>query len=59
MLSEDSFDLFKVWYGQEGQGRKVVVALDDFEAFDPTLINDLIYILTCISSLLFFVSIEA
>lgn len=50
MLSEDSFDLFEVWYNQQGQGRKVVVALDDFEAFDPALINDLIYILTCVAS---------
>lgn len=49
MLSDDNFELFKAWYAthaSHGADKpKVVISLEDFEAFDPIILEDLVHIL--------------
>lgn len=51
MLSDDNFELFTVWYRtQFGQAAtadrpQILIVLEDFEAFEPIVLEDLIHIL--------------
>ena len=48
-MASDDIQMLLAWYRHRfaGHGPKIVLYLEDFEAFDPNVLSELLYIIRC------------